>query len=77
MATHNLMLYGAELSPEARGFFPEQQQYNTGPDRYLALIGEAKRALRVPVIASLNGTRRAAGRTSRGRSSRRARMRSS
>jgi dihydroorotate dehydrogenase (fumarate) len=55
MATHNLMLYGAELSPEARGFFPEQQQYNTGPDRYLALIGEAKRALRVPVIASLNG----------------------
>jgi dihydroorotate dehydrogenase (fumarate) len=55
MATHNLMLYGAELSPEARGFFPEQQQYNTGADRYLALIGEAKRALRVPVIASLNG----------------------
>jgi dihydroorotate dehydrogenase (fumarate) len=55
MATHNLMLYGAELSPEARGFFPEQQQYNTGPDRYLALISEAKRALSVPVIASLNG----------------------
>ncbi len=55
MATHNLMLYGAELSPEARGFFPEQPQYNTGPDRYLALIGEAKKALGVPVIASLNG----------------------
>jgi dihydroorotate dehydrogenase (fumarate) len=55
MATHNLMLYGAELSPEARGFFPEQQQYNTGPDRYLALIGEAKKALGIPVIASLNG----------------------
>jgi dihydroorotate dehydrogenase (fumarate) len=55
MATHNLMLYGAELSPEARGFFPEQQRYNTGPDRYLTLIADAKRALEVPVVASLNG----------------------
>jgi dihydroorotate dehydrogenase (fumarate) len=54
MATHNLMMYGAELSPEAQGFFPEMQ-YSTGPDSYLELIGEAKRALRVPVIASLNG----------------------
>ena len=55
MATHNLMLYGAELSPEARGFFPEQQQYSTGPDRHLQLIADAKKALAVPVIASLNG----------------------
>jgi dihydroorotate dehydrogenase (fumarate) len=55
MATHNLMLYGAELSPEAQGFFPEMQHYSTGPDAYLQLIGEAKRALSVPVIASLNG----------------------
>lgn len=55
MSAHNLMLYGAELSPEARGFFPEQQHYNTGPDRYLALIADAKKALSVPVIASLNG----------------------
>jgi dihydroorotate dehydrogenase (fumarate) len=54
MAAHNLMMYGAELSPEAQGFFPEMQ-YSTGPDSYLELIGEAKRALRVPVIASLNG----------------------
>ena len=55
MAAHNLMLYGAELSPEATGFFPEQQHYNTGPDRYLTLISDAKKALKVPVIASLNG----------------------
>ena len=55
MATHNLMMYGAELSPEAHGFFPEMQSYPTGPDRYLKLIGEAKQALSVPVIASLNG----------------------
>ena len=55
MATHDLMLSGADLSPEARGFFPEMQHYNTGPDNYLKLIGEAKKALSVPVIPSLNG----------------------
>jgi dihydroorotate dehydrogenase (fumarate) len=54
MATHNLMMYGAELSPEAQGFFPEMQ-FSTGPDKYLQLIADAKKALRVPVIASLNG----------------------
>jgi dihydroorotate dehydrogenase (fumarate) len=55
MAAYNLMTYGAELSPEAHGFFPEMQNYNTGPERYLKLIADAKRALSVPVIASLNG----------------------
>ena len=55
MATHNLMLAGAELSPEAHGFFPEMQNYRTGPDQYLELIADAKKALSVPVIASLNG----------------------
>src|SRR3990172_3556569 len=55
MASHNLMLSGTELSPEARGFFPEMQNYNTGPDNYLKLISEAKKALAVPVIPSLNG----------------------
>jgi dihydroorotate dehydrogenase (fumarate) len=55
MATHNLMLQGAELSPEAHGFFPEMQNYVTGPDQYLTLIADAKKALSVPVIASLNG----------------------
>ncbi len=55
MAAHDLMLYGAELSPEARGFFPEMQQRVGGPERHLRLIADAKKALSVPVIASLNG----------------------
>jgi len=55
MATHDLMLSGSEMSPEASGFFPEMQNYNTGPDHYLKLIAEAKKALAVPVIPSLNG----------------------
>lgn len=54
MATHDLLLQGAELSPEAQGFFP-QMQYSTGPDKYLELVADAKKALSVPVIASLNG----------------------
>ena len=55
MATHNLMLVGSGLSPEAEGFFPELQSYRTGPDEYLKLITDARRTLSVPVIASLNG----------------------
>ena len=55
IATHNLMLSGTELSPEAHGFFPEMQNYKTGPEKYLKMIGEAKQALAVPVIPSLNG----------------------
>jgi dihydroorotate dehydrogenase (fumarate) len=55
MATHNLMLQGAELSPEARGFFPEPPAHETGASKYLKLIADARKALNVPVIASLNG----------------------
>jgi dihydroorotate dehydrogenase (fumarate) len=55
MATHQLMMYGAELSPEAQGFFPEMESFGTGPDKYIQLIEQAKGALSIPVIPSLNG----------------------
>jgi dihydroorotate dehydrogenase (fumarate) len=55
MATYDLMLQGTEVSAEARGFFPEMKQHGTGIDNYLQLIAEARRALSIPVIASLNG----------------------
>jgi dihydroorotate dehydrogenase (fumarate) len=55
MATHQLMMYGTELSPEAQGFFPEMESFGTGPDKYIRLIEEAKRSLSIPVIPSLNG----------------------
>jgi dihydroorotate dehydrogenase (fumarate) len=55
MATAELMVYGTELSPEASGFFPEMQKSASGIDKYLQLIADAKKALAVPVIASLNG----------------------
>ncbi len=47
---------GSDSFAEALGgYFPELDDYNTGPDPYLDLIREAKEALDIPVIASLNG----------------------
>jgi dihydroorotate dehydrogenase (fumarate) len=40
---------------EAQSYFPALEDYNTGPWSYLALIEQAKRAVAIPVIASLNG----------------------
>ncbi len=42
---------GAESSPEARTYFPPQR---VGPHEYLSLVERAKKALEIPVIASLN-----------------------
>ena len=44
------------ISPEAAGFFPDLDQYNAGPSNYLEFLEAAKRALDIPVIASLNGS---------------------
>jgi dihydroorotate dehydrogenase (fumarate) len=41
----------AESNPEARTYFPPQR---IGPHEYLRLIERAKKAVKVPVIASLN-----------------------
>jgi dihydroorotate dehydrogenase (fumarate) len=46
---------GAEMFGEALSFFPDLEDYNTGPDGYLETIRRAKQALAIPVIASLNG----------------------
>jgi dihydroorotate dehydrogenase (fumarate) len=40
---------------EALSYFPDLEDYNTGPWSYLDHLEQAKRALSVPVIASLNG----------------------
>lgn len=47
---------GADSFPEAHSFFPELRDYKMGPDLYLEHIQQAKEALGIPVIASLNGT---------------------
>src|SRR5262249_30284082 len=47
---------GAESFPEALSYFPDMADYNFGPEGYLEHIREAKAALDIPVIASLNGS---------------------
>jgi len=47
--------YGTESSWEAIKTFPEQKSYNIGADAYLEHIRKAKAAVKIPVIASLNG----------------------
>ena len=44
------------FAESADGYFPELNDYNTGPGEYLGLVSVAKRTLEIPVIASLNGT---------------------
>lgn len=46
---------GAGSFAEAQSYLPELETYDTGPDRYLELVAQAKQALGIPVIASLNG----------------------
>lgn len=41
---------------ESLSYFPDLGQYNIGPEGYLEHIREAKQAVRIPVIASLNGS---------------------
>jgi dihydroorotate dehydrogenase (fumarate) len=49
---------GSEISPEAVTHFPELTHRVMGPDTYLAHIVKCKQAVKIPVIASLNGTTR-------------------
>jgi dihydroorotate dehydrogenase (fumarate) len=46
---------GSEVSGEAENMFPDMGQYNIGPDAYLEHIRKAKAAVKIPIIASLNG----------------------
>jgi dihydroorotate dehydrogenase (fumarate) len=48
--------FGTDSFAESLSFFPEQDDYRTGPQEYLRTLEDAKKALSVPVIGSLNGT---------------------
>lgn len=47
--------YGTETFAEALNYFPDMAHYNVGPDEYLNLIHQAKQAVSIPIIGSLNG----------------------
>ena len=46
---------GTESFAEALTYFPDLDNYNLGPEKYLGLISKAKESVQIPVIASLNG----------------------
>jgi dihydroorotate dehydrogenase (fumarate) len=48
--------HGTQSSPEALTYFPESESYQLGPEEYLAHIQKAKKAVQIPIIASLNGS---------------------
>lgn len=52
---HELLEHATHSFGEALTWFPELEEYATGPDHYLEHLASAKAALGVPVIASLNG----------------------
>jgi len=46
---------GSDSNPEATSYFPDLADYESVVDRYLRHVEEAKKALSIPVVASLNG----------------------
>jgi dihydroorotate dehydrogenase (fumarate) len=54
-AIHHMQENQANSVAESLDFFPDMEEYNTGPETYLAQVRACKKALHIPVIASLNG----------------------
>jgi dihydroorotate dehydrogenase (fumarate) len=50
------MEHGTESFAEALSYFPESSEYRLGPEDYLEHIAKAKKSVKIPIIASLNGT---------------------
>lgn len=50
------LTYGTESFAEALTYFPDQPNFRLGPEEYLEHIRRAKAAVKIPVIASLNGS---------------------
>jgi dihydroorotate dehydrogenase (fumarate) len=53
---HHHLTHGTESYPEALSYFPEPQDLLIGPEVYLRHITVAKKAVKIPIIASLNGS---------------------
>ena len=50
------MTQGTESFAEALTYFPEPSEFHIGPEVYLEHIVKAKQAVKIPIIASLNGS---------------------
>jgi len=55
---HDLQFYldqGTENYPESLTFFPDHADFKVGPEAYLEHLAQAKTAVHIPIIGSLNG----------------------
>ncbi len=51
----HFLSYNTYSFAEALTYFPEMSEYRMGPDEYLKLISQARQAVSIPIIGSLNG----------------------
>ncbi|MBM3286115.1 MAG: dihydroorotate dehydrogenase-like protein [Candidatus Eisenbacteria bacterium] len=56
LAQHRAVDAHAESFAEAASYFPKPMEYSLGPEEYLGQLRKIKESVKVPVIASLNGT---------------------
>jgi dihydroorotate dehydrogenase (fumarate) len=50
------MTAGTDSFAESLSYFPEPEEFKLGPEEYLEHISKAKKTVKIPVIASLNGS---------------------
>ena len=56
LSVHHVLEAGSESFAEALSYFPDLEEYMSVPDTYIEHLADAKEALSIPVIASLNGS---------------------
>ena len=54
-ALEHHLTHGTESFAEALSYLPAPEEYRSGPEEYLEKIRKAKKAVSIPIIASLNG----------------------
>jgi dihydroorotate dehydrogenase (fumarate) len=50
------LTFGTETNPEAQTYVPEPEIFHAGLEVYLEDIAKAKKSVKIPIIASLNGS---------------------
>ena len=55
LALDYFLSWGTESFAEALTYFPDLDNYNIGPEKYLGFISKVKESVQIPIIASLNG----------------------
>lgn len=53
---HYHTTHGTESYAESLSYFPDMDEYKMGPEEYLNHIRKAKETVKIPIIASLNGS---------------------